>query len=127
MSKDSRIARWGAQHVSGAQPREGRLALSFDDVRVSLSELSDGRLLAQARIVDLPLAPGRRETLVQRAMQCSLARLGSNSLALVADAEEAALWLQGSVEPTATDMDISAMVERLINEIQAWREVLCAR
>lgn len=126
MSNDSRIARWAARQVPAAKPRGGRLAVSFDDVRVSLSELADGRLLAQARIVDLPMERGPRELLLQRAMQCALARMAHSPTTLMADPDEAALWLQSCVEPSATDMDITEVVERLINDIQAWREVLCA-
>ena len=126
MTNDSRIARWAAQQVPGARSNGGRLALNFDDVRVTMLELSDGRVLAQARIIDLPLAAGPRESLLLQAARCSLARMGRGVACLVADADETALWLQCGVAPTAPDASVTEALEHLVNETLAWREVLCA-
>lgn len=115
-------------HSIGCHPgtplREPKLSVSFDQVRVHLSELPNHTLLIESRVCDLPTTPTEQDRVVTRLLSISLARMQSNPASLCVDAEHNALWLQRRLSKEITLDQLNTAVESLVNEIDLWRSLI---
>jgi hypothetical protein len=128
-SHNDLISRWVvAQNLMTAEQATSqsidRFALSVDSVRVHLIEISAGRVLCEARVLDMPLAEREKTELLERMMKAATARMRLTSFTLSVDANEAAFWLQTSVQADAELDHVSQAVERLTQEVELWRKAL---
>jgi len=101
-----------------------RLAVTYDTVRVHLVELRGRGLLVEARVVDLPVAPAARTTLVEKALKTAAARMRSSGAALTTDEAQSALWLQRRLAAESDTEALTSAVEDLVNEVELWRKVI---
>ena len=123
--RQSLIDHWATeQGLTEKKPAQGKLTVTFDQVRVHLSELPNLRIVAQARIVDLPLNERDRERLVERALRTATGRMRDSGVALTAHPQASALWLQTQVPDNADTAALSQAVENLVNEVEFWRMAL---
>lgn len=124
--KHSLIDLWTAEHDLPLDTRGARrqVALTIDKVRMHLRELSNGDVLASARVADIPADPRNRDDVVTRAMKVATARMRSSRAVLATDQDAAALTLQLIVPAGADVQAMDKAVEHLVNEVDAWRALL---
>ena len=108
----------------GAPLREPKLSVSFDRVRVHLSELPNHMLLVESRVCDLPPTPTEQDRVVTRLLGLSLARMQSNRASLCVDSDRNALWLQRRLKNESTTDQLNEAVEALVNEVDLWRGLI---
>jgi hypothetical protein len=128
-SHNDLIKRWAlAQHLISTDSAAGqameRFAVTVDSVRVHLIEIDAGRVLIEARVFDAPLAEREKSDLLERLLKAATARMRINGIALVADAEGAAFWLQSSLQADAELVALSQAIELLTQEVELWRKAL---
>ena len=128
-SHNDLISRWAvAQNLMTAEQAAGqsieRFAVSVDSVRVHLVEISAGRVLVEARVLDMPLPEREKSELLERMMKAATARMRLTGITLSVDANEAAFWLQSSVQADADIEYVSQAVAQLTQEVELWRKAL---
>jgi hypothetical protein len=128
-SHNDLIKRWAlAQNLINSDAIVGqgmeRFALSVDTVRVHLVEISAGRVLVEARVLDVPLAEREKSDLLERMMKAATARMRFSGMTLSVDAADSAFWLQSSVQADADIKTLSQVVEQLTQEVELWRKAL---
>jgi hypothetical protein len=115
-------------HSIGCPPdtplNEPKLSVSFDQVRVHLSELPNHLLLVESRVCDLPTTPTEQDRVVNRLLGVSLARMQQNPASVCVDAEHNALWLQRRLSNDITPDQLNTAIESLVNEIDLWRSLI---
>lgn len=118
------LQEWARSHGMELQPRErdGRIACDVDDrYRLYLYPMPEGRLLVEARVIDLPLEGDARERLVFEALHNATGRIRDQRERLVADAAGTMLSLQLEIP---TDEGVEALNDALgdfLNHLAAWR------
>ncbi len=128
-SHNDLISHWAvAQNLMTAEQAAGqnidRLAVSVDTVRVHLVEISAGRVLLEARVLDMPLAEREKTEMLERMMKAATARMRLTGITLSVDANESAFWLQSSVQADAEIERVSQAVAQLTQEVELWRKAL---
>lgn len=128
-SHNDLISRWAvAQNLMTVEQASvqsvERFAVSVDTVRVHLIEISAGRVLLEARILDMPLAEREKTEMLERMMKAATARMRWSGITLSVDANEAAFWLQYSVQADAEIEHVSQAVAQLTQEVELWRKAL---
>lgn len=124
--KHSLIDLWTAEHDLPLDTRGARrqVALTIDKVRMHLRELSNGDVLASARVADIPTDLRNRDDVVTRAMKVATARMRGSRAVMATDQDAAALTLQLIVPAGADVQAMDKAVEHLVNEVDAWRALL---
>lgn len=122
----SLLSTWAEQQgiPAAAFTDAGRLAVTFDTVRVHLADVRGRSVLVEARIADLPVAPVPRATVVEKALKTAAARLRASAVSLTTDEAAGALWLQRHVAADADTESLTSAVEDLVNEVELWRKVI---
>ena len=128
-SHNDLIKRWAlAQNLVTVEVADNqnmsRFALTVDKVRVHLIEISAGRVLLEARVLDMPLAEREKSDLLERLMKAATARMRESGITLTVDAAESAYWLQSTVQADAELQTVSNVVEQLTQEVELWRKAL---
>ena len=128
-SHNDLIKRWAlAQNLVTVEVADNqnmsRFALTVDKVRVHLIEISAGRVLLEARVLDMPLAEREKSDLLERLMKAATARMRESGITLTVDAAESAYWLQSTVQADAELQKVSNVVEQLTQEVELWRKAL---
>ena len=128
-SHNDLIKRWAlAQNLVTVEVADSqnisRFALTVDAVRVHLIEISAGRVLLEARVLDMPLAEREKSDLLERLMKAATARMRQSGITLTVDAAESAYWLQSTVQADAELQKMSNVVEQLTQEVELWRKAL---
>ena len=128
-SHNDLIKRWAlAQNLVTVEVADSqnmtRFALTVDAVRVHLIEISAGRVLVEARVLDVPLAERDKSDLLERMMKAATGRMRQSGITLTMDSAESAFWLQSTVQADAELKTISQVVEQLTEEVELWRKAL---
>lgn len=120
------LSTWAEQQgiPAAAFTDAGRLAVTFDTVRVHLADVRGRSVLVEARIADLPVAPVPRATVVEKALKLAAGRMRDSAVALTVDETDSALWLQRRLAPDADPESLTSAVEDLVNEVELWRKVI---
>jgi hypothetical protein len=114
-------------HQRGLPPETaqagGALAVVFDRVRVRMQPRPAG-LLLETQLSALPAAPAARDSLLERALRTSAARVRHQAATLGVDDAAGALWLQQLVPHEMSADALDEVVGALVNETEYWRSTL---
>lgn len=126
-SSSTLIRHWADQQGIPADahaPGGGRLAVTYDTVRVHVADLRGRAVLVEARVADLPVVATARGQTVEKAMKTAAARIRTSAVSLTTDDAASALWLQTHVAADADPESLTSAVEDLVNEVELWRKVI---
>jgi hypothetical protein len=127
MQRATLIKRWAAARGLEVDhgPAGSRVTMHIDGkYRVHLGEAPNRKLSLESRIRGLPADRLERERLVERAMQVAVARMRTDGAILTVDALDARLLLQAEVPADADERDLDEALERFVNSLAAWRQVV---
>lgn len=100
---------------------DGRATIVIDDkYRVHLQPDSGGWLSLMSRIVPLPAAGIARDRLLLEMGRLAAGMLSAHACGCVIDKKEEAVWLQQSIRPDSSDVDIDEAIGQFANALSFW-------
>lgn len=103
---------------------DGRATIVIDDkYRVHLQPAAGGWLSLMARIVALPAAGIARDNLLLEMGRLAAGMLSGHASGCVIDEKEEAVWLQQSIRPDSSDIDVDEAIGQFANALSFWTQV----
>lgn len=100
---------------------DGRATIVIDDrYRVHLQPDSAGWLSLMSRIVALPAAGIARDRLLLEMGRLAAGMLSAHASGCVIDEKEEAVWLQQSIRPDSSDVDVDEAIGQFANALSFW-------
>lgn len=116
------ISAYAARHGLAPSTRpDGRFTLVIDDTyRVHLQPGRDGWLAMSARLCALPARNAGRDELVQEIGKLAAGMLARHAAACVVDPQGRALWLQQSLRPGSSELELDEAMGAFANALSFW-------
>jgi len=120
------ISRYLARAGLGEQAirADGRATLVIDDkYRVHLQPAAGGWLSLMSRIATLPAAGMARDHMLLEMGRLAAGMLSTHASGCVVDDKEESVWLQQSIRPDISDIDLDEAIGQFANALSFWTGV----